>query len=161
MVTFPLVRPLFCLSSTMAADLEWRGHMSESPDLFPKVSLETVMDEPKLSEDHGLNAIPGTEKKLAGRTYIPKGHRHLRFDTPQKVLIALQDAMNDIRSARTETDVRLSTARGRALAALASVWFVGYDHFLLFEKVEAQQKQLDMLLARTQVQPPGNGIVRR
>ena len=48
--------------------------------------------------------------------------------------------------------------RSRAIASVCRVWLEGYETFVLADKAEAQQRQLDILLARSQPQG-GNGAL--
>jgi hypothetical protein len=106
---------------------------------------------------------PEIPKRGRGR---PKGsgggphvHKRMKLEKPRDVLKILQDAINDLRRAEEKTDIFEQSARAHALAYTCRAWLEGYDKYLLFEKAEAQQKQLEVLLARTQPQQ-GNGAAK-
>ena len=69
-----------------------------------------------------------------------------------KALRVLQDAINDVRAARTKKEVQIASTRCKAIAFATSIWLGGWDKFILFEKFIRQQQQIEVVMARMQIQ---------
>ena len=76
----------------------------------------------------------------------------MKLDAPMSVLKVLQDAINDVRSARTKEDVMMATSRANAIAYCSNVWLGGYDKHVILKKVEQSEAELERIEAHLHLQ---------
>jgi len=96
----------------------------------------------------GSTKTPAKSKTRTKRTAVYKGRRALRLDAPAVALKMLQDAINDVRSAKNRTELSAATQKCKAISFACSVWFGGYEKHVLQDQFLRQQQQLEQLQAR-------------
>ena len=118
-----------------------------------------------LAAQLGSPSLPQSQspaKNKGGRP--PKGaphsfaHTRRKVEKPRDILFLLEDALHDLRRSESRSDIMEQSERSRAIAYVCRAWIDSYETFILAEKAEAQQRQLDILLARSQPQG-GNGAL--